>query len=96
MDNNNNNLNSNLSEEQKISLRNALIQYAKQFEGNPYVYGGNSLTNGIDCSGFTRYVYNHFGYKISRTSKTQAKDGREVAKSDLQPGDIIIFKNQFN
>ena len=62
--------------------------------GYDYVLGGTSPKTGFDCSGFTRYVYNHFGYKISRTSKTQAKDVKEVAKSDLQPGDIIIFKNQ--
>lgn len=71
-----------------------IVAYAKKYLGYDYVLGGASPKSGFDCSGFTRYVYNHFGYKISRTSKTQAKDGKEVAKSDLQPGDIIIFKNQ--
>ena len=71
-----------------------IVAYAKKYLGYDYVLGGASPKSGFDCSGFVKYVYNHFGYKISRTSKTQAKDGKEVAKSDLQPGDIIILKNQ--
>ena len=71
-----------------------IVAYAKKYLGYDYVLGGASPKTGFDCSGFTRYVYSNFGYKLSRTSKTQAKDGKEVAKSDLQPGDIIIFKNQ--
>ena len=71
-----------------------IVAYAKKYLGYDYVLGGASPKTGFDCSGFTRYVYSNFGYKISRTSKAQAKNGKEVAKSDLQPGDIIIFKNQ--
>ena len=71
-----------------------IVAYAKKYLGYDYVSGGASPKTGFDCSGFTRYVYSNFGYKISRTSKAQAKNGKEVAKSDLQPGDIIIFKNQ--
>lgn len=71
-----------------------IVEYAKKYLGYDYVLGGTSPKTGFDCSGFTKYVYNHFGYKLSRTSKAQAKNGKEVAKSDLQPGDIIIFKNQ--
>lgn len=71
-----------------------IVAYAKKYLGYDYVLGGTSPKIGFDCSGFTKYVYNHFGYTISRTSKAQAKNGKEVSKSDLQPGDLIIFKNQ--
>lgn len=71
-----------------------IVAYAKKYLGYDYVLGGTSPKSGFDCSGFTKYVYNHFGYTLSRTSKAQAKNGKEVAKSDLQLGDIIIFKNQ--
>ena len=68
-----------------------LIEYAKQFLGNPYVYGGTSLTNGTDCSGFTMRIYAHFGYSLSRTSRSQANDGTRVAISDIQPGDLLFY-----
>ena len=71
-----------------------IVEFAKKYLGYAYVSGGASPKTGFDCSGFTKYVYNHFGYTLSRTSKAQAKNGKEVAKSDLQPGDLIIFKNQ--
>ena len=70
----------------------AIVAYAKGFLGYPYVYGNNG-PNSFDCSGFVQYVYKHFGYSLSRSSKTQANDGVAVSKSNLQPGDIIIFKN---
>ena len=63
MNNHNNALNARLSESEKVAKRNAIVAFAKQFEGNPYVYGGNSLTHGTDCSGFTLGVYSNFGYK---------------------------------
>ena len=72
-------------------LRVDIVEYAKQFLGNPYVYGGTSLTKGTDCSGFTQSVYKHFGISISRTSRTQAKDGTKISASDLQPGDLIFY-----
>lgn len=72
-------------------LRVDIVEYAKQFLGNPYVYGGTSLTKGTDCSGFTQSVYKHFGINISRTSRTQAKDGTKISASDLQPGDLIFY-----
>ena len=68
-----------------------IVNYAMQFIGNPYVYGGSSLTNGTDCSGFTMSVYAHFGYSISRSSSTQRYDGRQIPVSQAQPGDIICF-----
>lgn len=72
-------------------LRVDIVEYAKQFLGNPYVYGGSSLTKGTDCSGFTMSVYKHFGITISRTSRTQAKDGTKITADQLQPGDLIFY-----
>ncbi len=68
-----------------------IVAYAEQFIGNPYVYGGNSLTNGIDCSGFTQQVFAHFGYSLPRTSDAQAGSGRAVSWSEHQAGDIIVY-----
>ena len=74
-----------------------IAEYALRFVGNPYKYGGTSLTNGADCSGFVQSVYAHFGYSISRTSKEQARNAgyMDVAlkESDLQPGDLIFYAN---
>ncbi len=68
-----------------------IIQMALQYEGNPYIWGGNSLTNGIDCSGFTRELYKKFGYNLPRTSAQQKYTGRKVSLSKLQAGDLIHF-----
>lgn len=73
------------------SLGNEIVAYAKQFLGNPYVYGGTSLTNGCDCSGFVMSVYKHFGYSLPRSSGSMQGAGRAVSKSELQPGDILCF-----
>lgn len=70
-----------------------LIEYAKQFLGNPYVYGGTSLTRGTDCSGFTMRVFEHFGYSLSRTSREQAYNGTRVSLSEIQPGDLLFYKH---
>lgn len=70
-----------------------LIEYAKQFLGNPYVYGGTSLTKGTDCSGFTMRVFEHFGYSLSRTSREQAYNGTRVSLSEIQPGDLLFYKH---
>ena len=72
-------------------LGKSIAKYGLQFIGNKYVYGGTSLTNGTDCSGFTQSVYRKFGYSISRTSGDQRKDGVGVNYSDAQPGDIICY-----
>ena len=64
---------------------------ALQFVGNPYVYGGTSLTNGADCSGFTQSVYAQFGYSLPRTSYEQQNWGTEVSYADAQPGDLICY-----
>lgn len=69
----------------------AVVAYAKQFVGNPYVWGGTSLTNGTDCSGFTQGVYRAFGIYIPRTSGAQRSAGRGVSYSEAQPGDLICY-----
>ena len=69
----------------------AVVSYATQFVGNPYVWGGTSLTNGTDCSGFTQGVYAHFGISIPRTSGAQRSAGRGVSYSEAQPGDLICY-----
>ncbi len=68
-----------------------MITYAKQFIGTPYVYGGTSLTSGVDCSGFIYSVYKDFGITLDRRSRDQINDGPRVAKEDLRPGDLIFF-----
>lgn len=73
-------------------LGQTVANYATQFVGNPYVYGGNSLTNGTDCSGFTSLVYANFGYSIGRTDVSQRSAGVAVdSLADAQPGDIICY-----
>lgn len=69
----------------------AVVQYARQFLGNPYVYGGNSLTNGIDCSGFTQQVYRAFGVSLGRTDAAQAYAGVGIPLSEAQAGDLIVY-----
>lgn len=69
----------------------AVVAYARQFIGNPYVYGGNSLTNGIDCSGFTQQIFAHFGYSLPRTSDAQANSGVGIDYSKSRAGDIIVY-----
>lgn len=73
------------------SLGQQIAAYGCQFIGNPYVYGGTSLTNGTDCSGFTQAVYAHFGIRIPRDSTSQRFAGREVSYAEAQPGDIICY-----
>ena len=73
------------------STGQSVINYACQFVGNPYVYGGTSLTNGTDCSGFTQSVYKHFGISIPRDSTSQRSVGTAVSYDQAQPGDIICY-----
>lgn len=74
-----------------VSNGQAVVNYAMQFLGNPYVYGGNSLTNGTDCSGFVKGVYAAFGISLPRTSAEQRHVGYGVSLSDIQPGDIVCY-----
>lgn len=73
------------------ATRTAIVAYAKQFLGNPYVYGGTSLTNGADCSGFTQSVFAHFGISTGRSSRDQAAKGKEISMSAIQPGDLLFY-----
>ena len=69
----------------------AVVSYAKNYLGLRYVSGGNSLTTGTDCSGFTKLIFKEFGITLPRTVKSQAKVGSYVKKSDLQKGDLIFY-----
>lgn len=69
-----------------------IADFALQFKGYRYVHGGSSPSTGFDCSGFTSYVYKQFGYSINRTCSGQLDNGTPVSMSELQPGDIVIFK----
>ena len=70
------------------STGSAVVNYAKQFLGYKYVYGGTT-TNGFDCSGFTQFVYKHFGITLNRTAAAQYSNGKAV--TDLQAGDLVMF-----
>ncbi len=74
-----------------LALGQEIASYACQFVGNPYVYGGSSLTNGTDCSGFTMAVYAQFGYSLSHSSAVQMSQGTAVSLDAVQPGDIICY-----
>ena len=77
---------------EKVS-RDAVVAYAKQFVGNPYVYGGTSLTKGADCSGFVMRVYEKFGISTSRVSRDQANNGTEIPVSQIKPGDLVFYSS---
>ncbi len=69
-----------------------VTQYALQFLGTPYVWGGEDLEKGADCSGFTQSVFKEFGVSLGRTAYRQSKQGEAVAVDDLQPGDLLCFE----
>ena len=72
------------------SIGQAVVEYAKQFLGTPYVYGG-ARPGGFDCSGFVYYVYKQFGVNLNRVADDQMRNGTWVSKNDLRPGDIVGF-----
>lgn len=72
-------------------VRVEICQYAKQFLGNPYVWGGTSLTKGADCSGFVQSIFKKYGVSLPRTSQTQANVGTRIQYSEIQPGDLIFY-----
>ena len=77
-----------------LPIGQQLADFALQFDGYSYVYGGSSPESGFDCSGLTSYVYRQFGYTISRTASQQFKNnGTPVQKADLQPGDLVFFSS---
>ena len=77
------------------SLRNRLVNYALQFVGNRYVWGGNDPHTGADCSGFVRYVYKHVaGVNLERVSRAQAKQGTKIKSSQMRPGDLIFYTDR--
>lgn len=71
----------------------SIVEYAQKFVGNPYVWGGESLTEGADCSGFTQAVFSDMGIDIGRTAAEQAEGGEEVDLDDIQAGDILYYYN---
>ena len=75
------------------AFRNSIVNYACQFVGNPYVWGGTSLTHGTDCSGFTQSVMSHFGISLPRVSRDQAKVGTKVTSDQMKPGDLVFYAN---
>ncbi len=74
------------------STGQAIVDYACQFIGNPYVWGGTSLTNGADCSGFVQSVYAHFGISLPRTTWDQENAGTAISYDQAQPGDLILYE----
>lgn len=69
----------------------SVMAYASSFLGTPYLWGGTSPSTGFDCSGFTQYVYSHFGVRLGRTTYDQIKNGYGVSKDELKPGDLVFF-----
>ena len=85
------NISSN-NNESTAQLQQAIVKYAEQFLGRPYVWGATG-PNAFDCSGLTSYVYRHFGYNIGRTTYQQIDAGTPVSLNDLEPGDLLFFGN---
>ena len=77
--------------EESASLRSRIVNYAMKFLGNPYVWGGTSLTRGADCSGFTMSVMKNFGISLPHYSGSQANSGKRIKSSQMKPGDLIFY-----
>ena len=71
-------------------VSNQIVNYALNFVGNPYVYGGNSLTNGTDCSGFTKLIFSNYGIYLPRSAPEQAYSGVSVGLDNIMPGDLVL------
>ena len=76
------------------AFRSQIVNFACQYVGGRYVWGGNSLTNGVDCSGFTQQVLKHFGISVPRVSRDQARTGTAVSSQNMKPGDLIFYANR--
>ena len=79
------------AEKQRLAKRQEVVDFALQFEGNPYVYGGTSLTNGADCSGFVMSVFANFGYSLPRVAAAQCEASTRKDISQLEPGDLVFY-----
>lgn len=82
--------NSNLNREDRLRLD--IAGYAEEFIGIPYVWAGTSPKTGFDCSGFTSYVLDNFGIKVSHSSQAQEKEGKKVRIEEVRPGDLIFYR----
>ena len=80
-----------MSEEEREALRQEIVDFALQFEGNPYVYGGTSLTNGADCSGFVMSVFSEFGYSLPRVAADQYNSTTSKSIDSIEPGDLVFY-----
>lgn len=78
-------------EQKRVAERKSLVNFALQFEGNPYVYGGTSLTNGADCSGFVMSVFKEFGYDLPRVAVAQYEASQKKDISQLETGDLVFY-----
>lgn len=78
-------------EEKRLAKRQEVVDFALQFEGNPYVYGGTSLTNGADCSGFVMSVFANFGYSLPRVAAAQCDASSKKDISQIEPGDLVFY-----
>ena len=79
------------AEEERVAHRQEIVDFAMQFEGNPYVYGGTSLTNGADCSGFMMSVFKEFGYELPRVAAAQYELSQKKELSDIEVGDLVFY-----
>ena len=79
------------AEEQRLAKRQAVVDFALQFVGNPYVYGGTSLTNGADCSGFVMSVFAEFGYELPRVAAAQCSASEKKSVADIEAGDLVFY-----
>jgi nlpC/P60 family protein len=77
-----------------MARRNEIVNYAMQFLGNPYVWGGTSLTNGCDCSGFTMQILGKYGVGLPHYSVSQSQMGTKIDASQMKPGDLIFYSNR--
>lgn len=79
------------AEEARLEMRRGIVDFALQFVGNPYVYGGTSLTNGADCSGFVMSVFAEFGYELPRVAAAQCSASEKKSVADIEAGDLVFY-----
>ena len=79
------------AEAARLEMRQGIVDFALQFVGNPYVYGGTSLTNGADCSGFVMSVFAEFGYELPRVAAAQCSASEKKSIADIEVGDLVFY-----